>query len=146
MICYETDLAAMLNAKLLADWATIATPIIAFWALRYAKGQIKTARLESRRATAYAAYDGYIKLCLENSSLACGVKDEVTKNKDIYSRYKWFVANMLFVFEQTLEACKDDPTWKATIQHQLKRHKWHLDSSKSAKRNEWSKELKELFP
>ncbi|NRD71861.1 hypothetical protein HQQ94_01090 [Shewanella sp. VB17] len=76
---------------------------------------------------------------------ASGDQVEITNSVDNYYQYKWFVANMFFAFEQVLKACKDDKTWEATIKHQLARHKWHLDKSNSAKRSEWSDELKALF-
>jgi hypothetical protein len=72
--------------------------------------------------------------------------------RDDIRRYKRFKeegfveVDQSFEFEQVLEACKYDKTWKVTIKHQLKRHKWHLDKSGSAARPEWSNALKVLFP
>ncbi|MCU8063389.1 hypothetical protein L5L91_21850 [Shewanella sp. SM55] len=147
MICYETGLAAVLDAQLLANWATIAAPFIAISAISYAKRQLNASRADSRRATAYATYQSYLQLCFEHTTFARGNENDITRNQDDYERYKWFVAQMLFSFEQVLEACSgDDDTWEPTIKHQLKRHKWHLDKSGSASRPEWSKALKVLFP
>ena len=145
MTCFETGLAYLADYQFWNERKGIITAAVAVVALIFAWYQVRAVRKESRRSTAYAAYDSYLKLCLDNQSLARGVESEIKKSDDNYSKYKWFVANMLFAFEQVLEACKDDPTWEETIKHQLQRHKWHLEQSGSAKRAEWSKELKSLF-
>lgn len=146
MTCFKTGLAALLDIDLLVGWANIVMAIVATLALLFARKQLKSASDDGKRATAYAAYDNYLKLCFENQSLARGLESEIKRSDENHSKYKWFVANMLFAFEQVLEACSDDPTWRETIAHQLKRHKWHLDTSGSAQRPEWSSELKALFP
>lgn len=146
MICFKSGLSALLDISLWAGWANVVMAIVAVFALLFARTQVESARRDSRRASAYAAYGEYLKLCIENELFARGSEVEITPDEDNYSKYRWFVANMLFAFEQVLEACKDDPTWKETIKHQLLRHKWHLDRSGSAKRSEWSPCLKDLFP
>ncbi|MCU7984490.1 hypothetical protein ACRN96_05735 [Shewanella oncorhynchi] len=146
MMCFKSGFAALLDISLWAGWANIVMAIVAVLALLFARTQVESARRDSRRASAYAAYSEYLKLCIENESFARGMEIEITRNEDDYSKYRWFVANMLFAFEQVLEVCKDDPTWKETIRHQLLRHKWHLDKSGSAKRDEWGADLKDLFP
>lgn len=146
MTCFKTGWAYLADYQFWSERTDIITTVVAIVALCFAWYQVLAGRRESRRATAYAAYDGYLKLCLDNQSLARGVESEIKVSDDNYSKYKWFVANMLFAFEQVLEACKDDPTWTETIKHQLQRHKWHLEQSGSAKRAEWSKKLKDLFP
>lgn len=132
--------------KTLNDISGILTAICAIIALVFVIYQVNSARKDSRRATAYAAYDAYLKLCVENAEFAVGDETYANHDTDRLLRYKWFVANMLFAFEQVLEACKDDNTWEETIRNQLNRHAWHLHSSKSAERNEWSQQLKNLFP
>lgn len=146
MTCFKTGFAALLDLSLWTGWANIVIAVVAVLALLFARIQLKSAREDNKRATAYGAYSDYLKLCIENESFARGVEVEITRNEDDYSKYRWFVANMLFAFEQVLEACKDDTTWQETIKHQLKRHKWHLDKSGSAARPEWSNALKALFP
>ncbi|WP_107947349.1 hypothetical protein [Shewanella baltica] len=146
MTCFKTGLASLLDLSLWSGWANIVMAVVAVLALLFARKQLESASKDSKRATAYSAYADYLKLCIENESLARGVEIEITRNDDNYSKYRWFVANMLFAFEQVLEACNDDTTWQETIRHQLKRHKWHLDKSRSTKRAEWSDELKALFP
>jgi hypothetical protein len=144
--CFDTGWAYLAEYQFWDERVGIITAVVAVTALGFAWYQVLAGRRESRRATAYAAYDGYLKLCLVNQSFARGLESEIKKSDENYSDYKWFVANMLFAFEQVLEACKDDTTWQETIKHQLKRHKWHLDKSGSAARPEWSNALKVLFP
>lgn len=146
MTCFNTGWAALLDITQLAGWANIVMAAVAVLALLFAKKQLESASSDSKRATAYSAYAEYLKLCIVNESFARGIEIEITRNEDDYSKYRWFIANMLFAFEQVLEACKDDTTWQETIKHQLKRHKWHLDKSGSAARPEWSNALKALFP
>lgn len=145
MTCFETGFAALFDITLLAGWANILMAGVAVVAAIYAKKQLESAKSESRRATAYAAYENYLQLCFENQTFAYGDMKEITKNADEYSKYRWFIAKMLFSFEQVLEACKDDDKWKTTISHQLKRHQWHLCKSSSTARPEWSEELKDLL-
>lgn len=146
MTCFKTGLTALLDLSFWSGWANIVMAVVAVLALLFAKKQLESASKDSKRATAYSAYAEYLKLCMENESFARGIEIEITRNEDDYSKYRWFIANMLFAFEQVLEACKDDTTWQETIRHQLKRHKWHLDKSGSAARPEWSNALKVLFP
>lgn len=145
MTCFNTGWGFLVDYQFWNERVGIITAIVATVALGFAWYQVVTGRRESRRATAYAAYDSYLKLCIEYQMFASGNEIEITNSVDNYYQYKWFVANMFFAFEQVLKACKDDKTWEATIKHQLTRHKWHLDKSSSAKRAEWSDELKALF-
>lgn len=146
MTCFNTGWAYLADYQFWNERAGIITAAVAVIALFVAWYQVWAARRESRRATAYAAYDSYLKLCITKQDFSVGDEDKITADAETYNQYKWFVANMLFAFEQVLKACKYDKTWKVTIKHQLKRHKWHLDNSGSAQRPEWSKQLKKLFP
>ncbi|WP_351018348.1 hypothetical protein [Shewanella sp. AC91-MNA-CIBAN-0169] len=146
MICFDVGWAYLADYQFWNERTGVITAAVAVIGLFVAWYQVCAARRESRRATAYAAYDGYLKLCIEHTTFASGDDIEITNNPEHYHQYKWFVANMLFAFEQVLETCKGDKTWAVTIKHQLKRHKWHLEMSSSAERPEWSDELKALFP
>ncbi|TKF32070.1 hypothetical protein FCV50_10530 [Vibrio kanaloae] len=145
MTCYETGLAALLDADLWVDWATIATPLIAIGALFFAYKQLKASRQDSMRSSAYSAYDDYLQLCLEKQKLSYGFNHESSFNQDEYDQYRWFIAKMLFTFEQILDVYKDDNDWNKTIASQLNKHKLHLGKSGSIKRNEWSKQLTSLI-
>lgn len=147
MMCFETGWAVLLSINTWKDWATLITPIIAIIAVIYAARQIYTSKLEARRATAYAVYNDYLKMCMENTDYACGILKEENKNSHCENEYKWFVARMLFSFEQIIDTCKSksDDGWKITIEKQLKRHVSHLKVSGSVTRNEWSKELTEII-
>lgn len=144
-MCFETGWAALLSADLWVKWATILMPFIAFFALCVAWYQLNSSRHESRASTAYAIYQQYLSLCLENPMLAKGDRKIVSRDDETLSRYKWFVSNMLFSFEQILRVASEDSDWKVAIKHQLSRHIWHLSDSGTVKRREWSDELMELI-
>ncbi|MGI2198599.1 hypothetical protein [Shewanella baltica] len=145
MTCFNTGLAYLVDYNFWNQRTDIITAAVAVIALFFAWYQVRAARKESRRATAYAAYDNYLKLCLDNQSFAMGTESEIKNDDKNYLKYKWFVTNMLFAFEQVLEVCKDDPTWEKTVTSQLRRHKWHLEHSKSVQRKEWSEKLIDLI-
>lgn len=147
MTCFETGWAVLLNINIWKDWASIITPLIAIIGVIYAARQIYTSKLEARRATAYAVYNDYLKMCMENTDYACGVLEGENKGLHTESEYKWFVARMLFSFEQIIDTCKSksDDGWRITIERQLKRHKSHLKIPGSVSRNEWSKELSKII-
>ncbi len=145
MICYKTGLAAILNVDLWVDWATIATPIIAVFAISFAYLQLKTSREDSRRSSAYAAYDSYLQLCLDKPKLSYGYDASCNFSNEEYDQYRWFVMKMLFTFEQVLDVYKNDCEWNKAILAQLRKHKLHLSKSRSVQRNEWSRELTALI-
>lgn len=145
MICFDVGWAYLADYQFWSDRAGIIAAAVAVVALFVAWYQVHAARKESRRSTAYAAYDNYLKLCMENQAFAIGDQNKITIDETTYYQYKWFIANMLFAFEQVLDACKDDLTWERTVKSQLKRHKWHLEHSKSIQRKEWSDKLIALF-
>lgn len=145
MTCFDTGWSSLLSSDLWADWGTVATPLVAVLAILFARLQIRTSREDSRRATAYSAYDNYLQLCFTYSEFGFGFDYSKEKDLNYVNMYKWFVAKMLFSFEQIVDVCKDDDTWKVTITHQLKRHADHLKKSSSVKRSEWSDELMKLI-
>lgn len=145
MTCYDIGLAALLNVDLWVNWATIATPLVAVGALIFAYKQISTSREDTCRSSAYAAYDSYLQLCLENPKFSYGYNESSSFNQDEYDQYRWFVAKMLFTFEQILDVYSDDLDWNKAIIAQLEKHKLHIKKSNSIKRDEWSKELTKLI-
>ena len=147
MTCFDTGWAALLNVELWVKWANIATPIIAVLAIGAAIKQIRTAKEESKRAIAHAAYDRYLDLCFENVNFSGGYDTTSTSSVDDkeHKQYLWFVSKMLFAFEQVLDVYPNDQEWSKTIKNQLKRHRSHLSISGTVNRNEWSASLSLLI-
>lgn len=153
MTCFQTGWAALLDVELWVKWSTIATAaatilmvVIAAVAACFGRKQIITARKESKRAIAHAAYDRYLDLCLEKTEFSFGSDDpKKTFGESKFKEYLWFVSKMLFAFEQILDVYTNDDAWSATIRSQLKRHKYHLNQSSTVIRKEWSEPLMKLI-
>ncbi|AIW17248.1 hypothetical protein VITU102760_19810 [Vibrio tubiashii] len=145
MICLDTNAARLLTFDFWNDRADIVMMVIASIALVFSIKQLLSGRKESRRATAYATYHEYLKLCFDNSALAYGNQSEIIQNGQTTPEYPWFVSQMLFAFEQILETDKSDEQWQISIKSQLERHAWYLKKSKTANRSEWNEELKAII-
>ena len=145
MICLDTNAARLLTFDFWNDRADIIMMIIASIALVFSIKQLLSARKDSRRATAYATYQEYLKLCFENPTLAYGKQSEIIQNNKTTPKYPWFVSQMLFAFEQILETDKSDEQWLVSIESQLERHAWYLKNSSTANRSEWNEELKAII-
>ncbi|HIF9454769.1 TPA: hypothetical protein ACX6SO_003492, partial [Photobacterium damselae] len=144
MICLDTNAARLLTFDFWNDRADIIMMVIASIALVFTIKQLLSARKESRRATAYATYQEYLKLCFENPTLAYGNQSKIIQNDQTNPKYPWFVSQMLFAFEQILETDKSDDQWLVSIESQLERHAWYLKNSSTANRLEWNEELKAI--
>ena len=145
MICLDTNAAQLLTFEFWNERADIIMAIVAILALILTLKQLQSGRLESRRATAYATYQEYLKNCAENPKLAYGNRNEIVLNGVTQEEYPWFISQMLFTFEQVLETSKSDKQWKTAIRSQLERHAWYLEGSNTVKREEWSKDLMTLI-
>ncbi|MGR5355794.1 hypothetical protein [Vibrio chagasii] len=145
MICLDTNAAQLLTFEFWNERADIIMAIVAILALILTLKQLRSGRLESRRATAYATYQEYLKNCAENPKLAYGNRNEIVLNGVTREEYPWFISQMLFTFEQVLETSKSDKQWKTAIRSQLERHAWYLEGSNTIKRKEWSDELTALI-
>lgn len=145
MTCFEFSLAELLTFSFWNDRASIITAAIATLALAIAVCQLYINRYESRRNTAYSIYQEYLKLCFEYADLSYGKQSDILINGKINNKYPWFIAQMLFAFEQILEIDKNDENWNVAIASQLKKHQWYLKKSKSVERNEWNEKLKDII-
>lgn len=145
-MCFDFGAAQFLSFEFWNARADIFVMIIAFLALVFAIIQILSSRNEARRTTAYASYQNYLNLCFEYPELARGSKVDITRDPATYSQYRWFIAQMLFSFEQVLDAEPNSHTWDEAIKSQLRRHLWHLETSKSVARKEWSPRLRKHLP
>ncbi|MEZ2600585.1 hypothetical protein [Kluyvera intermedia] len=145
MICFESDLAYYLTFDFWNKRTDIIVAIIAFAALLFTIIQIGINKREARRATAFAAYNEYLKLSFDFPQYSYGLKNKIIVNGSTDLQYPWFVSRMLFCFEQILVVEKDNEEWLIALESQLSKHSWYLIKSKSVKRNEWSRDLKKII-
>lgn len=145
MICLDTNAANLLTFEFWNERADIIMAVVAVLALMLTLKQLRSGRQESRRATAYATYQEYLKNCADNPKFAYGNKNDIVSNGVTHEKYPWFVSQMLFTFEQVLETSKSDKQWRTAIQSQLEKHAWYLERSNTIKRNEWSTDLMTLI-
>lgn len=141
MVCLDTSLSQMLTFAFWNDRAALITAAIAFAALIYTARQLKQNKIESRRNLSHTIYQNYLNLCFSNAELAYGNQEEIDGNPELKKKYPWFIAQMLFTFEQILDNGETDDKWNIAIAVQLKRHSWYLKKSKSVKCNEWNDKL-----
>lgn len=141
MICFENELSDMLALKFWSDRASIVTAFVAMFALILAFFQLKATKKEARKALAYSLYQNYLSLCFNNEIMSYGNENIIKNDIKIYSKYPWFIAQMLFSFEQILKI-ENNKYWKTAIESQLNKHRWYLIKSKSVHRDEWNKELR----
>lgn len=125
--------------------STIAVPFIAFVALIVAIFQIKAGRNAAQRAAAYTIYQAYLRLAMDNPMFSSPDKEKITSNKELFSRYKWYVSNMLLSFEEILLISHRQNDWKTALESQLKTHAWYLVNSSSVRRGDWKPGLKLLI-
>ena len=123
-------------------WSTIAVPGIAVVATVIALHQVNVTRTESRTSTAHNIYNAYLQLAIQNPSLASANNTAITESPE---KYRWFLASMLFSFEQILLVTKNQEDWEVAIKSQLKTHKEHLAISGSVARGDWKPELMKLI-
>lgn len=145
MICLDTNAANLLTFEFWNERADIIMAVVAVLALMLTLQQLRSGRQESRRATAYATYQEYLKNCADNPKFAYGNKNDIVSNGVTHEKYPWFISQMLFTFEQVLETSKSDKQWRTAIQSQLEKHAWYLEGSNTVKREEWSKDLMTLI-
>jgi uncharacterized membrane protein YccC len=145
MTCFKTGWAALLDVSLWVSWANIIACVVAIVAAFFAYRQWTSSKEEARRATAYSAYSKFLELCQQSPDFAYADEQVIKVNQKDYIQYRWFVAQMLFAFEQILDVLPNDEEWKVTIRNQLTKHVWHLKNSGSVKRKEWSRSLQVLI-
>ncbi|MEF9927360.1 MAG: hypothetical protein RR763_06520 [Massilia sp.] len=137
----------MATNTLLEDLALVATlcvPLIAIGAIAIAIWQVKENSAAVRRASAYSIYQNFLKLALDNPTIAFGDRAEILSDVKKSSVHKWFFANMLLSFEEIIAIYPNQEDWKSAIKSQLRRHAWHLSDSSSIKNKHWNASLLQL--
>lgn len=141
MTCFETGFSLLLNIKTWETWTPIISLTVAIAALSIAFWQVQVGRNSTTTAQAHDIYQQYLILCMENPDLASGQYRATSTSDERYAQYTWFFSNMLFAFEQILEAKPKDEKWKSTIKSQLEKHKFHIQKSSTANSTHWFKDL-----
>ncbi|MDB2386050.1 hypothetical protein N9W21_01735 [Shewanella sp.] len=119
--------------------------VVAIGALCTAYYQVQVGRSATATAQAHNIYQQYLVLCMDNPDLASGEYRPSSAQDERYAQYTWFFSNMLFAFEQILEAKPKDEKWKDTIASQLNKHKFHIQKSKTANSKHWFEDLDSLI-
>lgn len=106
--------------------ATMASAAMAIVALGGAIWQVGESRNTQREATAYQAFDSYLRLAIDHPDLVCvptqeGMEAIAAKESD-NKRYSVFLGIMLSASEQILDARPNDAHWRAAIRDNLKCH------------------------
>lgn len=125
--------------------STIAVPFIALVALAVAIWQIKAGRNAAQRAAAYTIYQAYLRLAMDNPAFSSPDKEKIMSNDELFSRYKWYVSNMLLSFEEILLISPHQTDWETALKSQLKTHSWYLPISSSVQRGDWKPVLMSLI-
>ncbi|CAK2419903.1 Phage abortive infection protein [Vibrio crassostreae] len=123
------------------------TALIVIYGMRQLKAtneQLQESKKVNIRSLSHESYSKYLQLTLEYPNFSYPNPDIIRKNKDIFAQYRWFIANMLFYFEEVLVVNDKDKNWSDAISKQVRIHSWYL-SEGSYKRQSWSKELVDII-
>lgn len=133
---------------------------VAFSAVVYTYFQYKNNKKENRRSQAYQNYSLFLQLAFDNPKFAnpteglmCNSinedlnidKEEMAAAKSENLKYKYFVANMLFAFEQIFLVIGNEPDWQAVMRDHLLRHKNYLNNSKSIQNGHWNVKFRDFI-
>ena len=117
--------------------ATIFSPLISagvtIWAILVAKKTITESKEIAKKTVADTAYQTYLQLAMENPNFAKGYSADSRKDRDPkYDEYVWYVARMVFCFEQIVEVEGNlkDSSWANTLEKHLKFHSEHFKKTK----------------
>ncbi|MBG2711584.1 restriction endonuclease [Proteus mirabilis] len=123
-------------------FSALISAIIAIRALRIAKKTINENKEIAKKTVADTAYHTYLQLAMDYPKFAKGYKALYPKDPE-YDQYVWYVARMLFCFEQVIEVkgYLNNTSWINTIMKHLNYHKEHLDKTKVVKERLYCQEL-----
>ncbi|MFS1465529.1 hypothetical protein BCU33_005610 [Vibrio lentus] len=140
--------------SLWSDFSGLATVNVAFmtafivffgmYQLNTAKEQLEESKQVNIKSLSHNSYSKYLQLALENPQFAFPNPDFIQSKVEVFAKYRWFVANMLFYFEEVLVVNDQDRNWSNAISRQIKIHMWYLENS-NYRNQAWSTELVEII-
>ncbi|MUK41196.1 restriction endonuclease [Aliivibrio fischeri] len=119
----------------LVKLATIFSPLIsagvAVWAICIATKTIKENKEIAKKTVADTAYQTYLQLAMDNPNFAKGYKAKGSNDPE-YDKYVWYIARMVFCFEQIVEVEGNlkDSSWANTLEKHLDFHGEHFTKTK----------------
>ncbi len=112
--------------------------------LNATREQLEESKKVNIRSLSHDSYSKYLQLALEHPNFAFPAPDAIRTDAMVFAKYRWFIANMLFYFEEVLVVNDKDKNWSDAISKQVRIHSWYL-SEGSYKRQSWSKELVDII-
>ncbi|NOJ07362.1 hypothetical protein [Vibrio splendidus] len=112
--------------------------------LNATREQLEETKKVNIRSLSHDSYSKYLQLALEHPNFAFPAPDAIRGDAMVFAKYRWFIANMLFYFEEVLVVNDSDKNWSDAIGKQIRIHSWYLSES-SYKSQSWSKELVDII-
>ncbi|MGF1731218.1 hypothetical protein [Photobacterium kasasachensis] len=131
-VIFARDIVTSGESNTWADISGLATANIALLTaliVWFGYKQLTEIKKDNNRSLSQSAYGKYLQMALEYPQLAFPQPETLKNNDLLYSQYRWFVANMLFSFEETLISNVNAKDWKKSIAKQIEIHKWHIKNS-----------------
>jgi len=119
----------------LVQWAAVLSPVVsagvAIWAILVAKKTINENKEVAKKTVADTAYQTYLQLAMELPEFAKGYR-AVSDKDPKYDKYVWYIARMMFCFEQIaeVEGNLKDNSWANTLEKHLDFHSDHFKKTK----------------
>jgi hypothetical protein len=122
----ETGFAAAAGGRemTLENWGNVANLVMALAAiaaLLYAFVEVRSARDDSREATAIQTWMEYYLRCLDQPQYACPDFKKLKSSKELY-KYEWFVSFMLLACDQVIRLPKGGPNWEQFVRNNVSYH------------------------
>lgn len=112
--------------------------------LNATKAQLEESKKVNIRSLSHDSYSKYLQLALEHPNFAFPNPDVIRSEYQTFTKYRWFIANILFYFEEVLVVNDDDKNWSDAISRQVRIHTWYLEGS-NYKNQAWSPPLVEII-
>ncbi len=132
------------DLELLSFIGSFGSFVVGLMVAIYACMQYLNSKREGRRTLAYQIHSEFLKLSFDNPQYANPVESILDFNDLENLKYKYFVANMLFSFEQIYSCTRGELDWLNVMRHQIIRHKKYLEKSGALKKKHWSENFQKF--